>query len=301
MENPLNSALSGAPPPASLAQMRARLLEQYDSLSRRLKEVSQYINDHPQSIALDTLAVIADKAGVHPSTLVRFAHHFGFEGFSALQQLYKQHVEQNFNDYGERIRSLQQELGDNDTVTAPQLLNEFTEANLLSLQDLRERIDPQLLNRAIDLLDNTSAVHVCGIRRAFPVAMYFTYALSHIQVRCHAIDGLGLMHEEQARCITADDVLIAITFAPYASATHNAIERAKDNGAKVLLLTDDAEQCPSADSSDIVFSVPDAQVRSFRSLNSSLCLAQTLCIALGYRRETESLARTTKNPLDQHQ
>ena len=285
MQSAQTTRLNEQTPPQSLAQMRTRLLDQHDSLSRRLKDVSQYIIDHPQSIALDTLAAIAEKAGVHPSTLVRFAHHFGFDGFSALQQLYKQHVEQNFNDYGERIRFLQQERGD-DAVTPPQLLNEFAQANLLSLQHLRDRTDPDLLNRAVDLLDNTSAVHVCGIRRAFPVAMYFTYALSHVQVRCHAIDGLGLMHEEQARCVTADDVLIAITFAPYASVTHDVITRAKANQASVILLTDDQSKCPSAAHSDLVFSVPDAEVRSFRSLNSSLCLAQTLCIALGYRRET---------------
>jgi len=274
-----------ATPPASLADMRARLREDYSALSRRLKEVADYVQANPQSLALDTLATIADKAGVHPSTLVRFAHHFGFDGFSALQQLYKTHVEQNFNDYGERIRALQHELGDNDTVTPPQLLNEFTEANLLALQDMRERIDPEQLNRAIELLDTTTSIHVCGIRRAFPVAMYFAYALSHMHMRCHTIDGLGLMHEEQARCIGSGDVLIAITFSPYAATTQATIERAKNNGAKVLLLTDDGLQCPSSKNCDIVFSVPDAEVRSFRSLNSSLCLAQTLCIALGYRRE----------------
>ncbi len=276
--------------PSTLAAMRLQLLADQQQLSRRLAQVCDYVLEHPQSIALDTLATIAEKATVHPSTLVRFAHHFGFDGFSALQQLYKQHVEQNFNDYGERIRSLQQELGDNDAVTPPQLLNEFTEANLLSLQALRESVDPTLLNRAVDLMDQTSAIHICGIRRAFPVAMYFTYALSHIQVRCHVIDGLGLMHEEQARCIAPDDVLIAITFAPYATITQAAISRAKDNGARVLLMTDEEANCPSAAIADIVFSIPDAQVRSFRSLNSSLCLAQTLCIALGYRREANSSA-----------
>lgn len=276
---------NAGPPPATLAEMHARLHHEHATLSRRLKEVADYINSHPQSLALDTLAVIAERAGVHPSTLVRFANHFGFSGFSALQQLYKDHVEQNFNDYGERIRALQLEQDCDDKVTPRSLLNEFTEANLLSLHQLRDQIDTDLLQHAVDAMDKAHSIYICGVRRAFPVAMYFAYALSHIQVRCHTIDGLGMMHEEQARGIAKDELLIAITFSPYASATHTTVERAKKNNANVMLLTDDSRLCPAAKLADVVLPVPDAQVRSFRSLNASMCLAQALCIALGYRRE----------------
>lgn len=273
--------------PATLEQMRERLAKDHDSLSRRLKEVSVYIKDNPQSMALDTAAVIAEKAGVHASTLVRFANQFEFSGFSELQKLYKDYIHQNYNDYGDRIRLLQQSLGEND-VSPSKLLEEFTEANLLSLNDLRNRVDPVLLNDAVELLDSAPAIHVCGIRRAFPVSMYFTYALGHMRVKCHPIDGLGMMHDAQANCIDKDDVLIAITFSPYSELTQSVIKTAKSNGAKIILIAGDLS-CPSTPMADIMFTVQDAEVRSFRSLTSSMCLAQTMCIALGYRRENLSV------------
>lgn len=270
-------------PPATLADLRDRLESEYPTLSRRLKEVAVHVREHPESVALDTLAEIAAKAGVHASTLVRFASHFGFPGFSDLQKLYKQHVHENFNDYGERIRELQASIGDFE-IGASRLLDEFTEANLLSLEDLRTRTDPATLDAAVGLLDAADTIHVCGIRRAFPVAMYFAYALPHVGLNCHAIDGLGLMHIEQARCIGRGEVLIAITFAPWAQETRDVVATAQANGAQVLLITDE-RACPSVPLADLSFIVRDAEVRSFRSLNSSLCLAQTLCIALGFRRE----------------
>jgi len=269
--------------PANLEQMRKQLASEHDNLSRRLKEVSEFVSDNPQSLALDTAAVIADKAGVHASTLVRFANHFEFSGFSELQKLYKEHLHKNYSDYGSRIRGSQQFQDDDHTVSAQQLLTEFTVANVSSMQELQERIDPALLNQAVELLDETSAIHVCGIRRAFPVSMYFVYALNHMQVKCHAISGLGMMHDEEADCIAATDTLIAITFKPYADITQSVIKKASSNGAKIILITGDTD-CPTAELADIVFTVPDAEVRSFRSLTSSMCLAQTLCIALGYRR-----------------
>lgn len=54
-----------------------------------------------------------------------------------------------------------------------------------------------------------------------------------------------------------------------------------------MLTTDDAA-CPSAPLADVPFTVRDAEARTFRSLNASLCLAQVLCIAPGYRREGRS-------------
>ena len=280
---PRTSASGAHGPPSTLDDMHERLEAERARLSRRLEAVAAWVLAHPESVALDTLAEIADKAGVHPSTLVRFAHRFGFGGFSELQRLYRAHVHEHFADYGARIRTLQRSLGA-DGVDATRLLGEFTEANLVALQRLRAGTDPDDLDAAVELLDGARAIHVCGIRRAFPVAMYFAYALPHIGLSCHAIDGLGLMHAEQAGCVGADEVLVAITFSPYAEATRAVVRTARDNGAKVILLTD-APTCPSAKDSDVTFAVRDAEVRSFRSLNASLCLAQTLCIALGFRRE----------------
>jgi len=275
-------------PPATLEAMRRRLAIEQANLSPRLRNVGEYVTAHPQSIAVDTLAQIAERAGSHPSTLVRFANHFGFGGFSELQRLYKQHVHEHFAgrgaDYGTRIRDLQRTLGEDDAVTPPRLLDEFTQANLLSLQQLRTHIDPDELTGAVDLLEAADTVHVCGIRRAFPVAMYVHYALSHIGVDCRAIDGLGMMQDSQTRAMRASSVLLAITFSPYAPEVQAVIAGAVAAGATVILITDRLD-APGADRAELVFAVQDAEVRSFRSLNASLCLAQTLCIALGYRRE----------------
>ena len=49
----------------------------------------------------------------------------------------------------------------------------------------------------------------------------------------------------------------------------------------------DSELCPVANLADHLFVVREAEVRAFRSLNSTLCLAQTLCVALGYARQEE--------------
>ncbi|WP_321576395.1 MULTISPECIES: hypothetical protein [Bradyrhizobium] len=48
--------------------------------------------DNPYEVALGTAASIAASAGVQASTLVRFAKHFGFEGVTKLQSVYRERL-----------------------------------------------------------------------------------------------------------------------------------------------------------------------------------------------------------------
>ena len=60
----------------SLNELQQQIRDRYDSLSKRLQQVSRYVLDNTNSVAFDTVAVIAERAGVPPSTLIRFANAF---------------------------------------------------------------------------------------------------------------------------------------------------------------------------------------------------------------------------------
>lgn len=75
--------------PQDFETLKAVILERKAQLPKRLKQVAAYSLDNPDEIAFGTAASIATSADVQPSTLVRFAQHFGFEGFSSLQQIFR--------------------------------------------------------------------------------------------------------------------------------------------------------------------------------------------------------------------
>src|SRR3546814_17004322 len=75
--------------PATAEEFRALVLAHYDGLSRRLQQIARYVLDHPNEVALETLAVIAQRADVQPSAIVRFAKGFGFAGASQMQRLFR--------------------------------------------------------------------------------------------------------------------------------------------------------------------------------------------------------------------
>ena len=69
-------------PPRSPEALRNEIVRRYEQLSPRLKQVAKFVLENPNDVALQTLAVIAARSKVQPSTIVRFAKTFGYEGAS---------------------------------------------------------------------------------------------------------------------------------------------------------------------------------------------------------------------------
>jgi len=264
----------------STQQQLEQLIEQrFVTLSNRLQQVARYLLDHPDTVAFGTTATIATGAGVHASALVRFANAFGFSGFSQMQQLFKDRLVQTGPDYQSRIAAVKQD----DSVPTAQAglmyLQQISSANERAMQQLIEELDPQLLTQACELLAQARIIHLQGARRAYPVASYASYLLSNTGLAVQLLDGVGYMQQAALNLVTSADVILAISFAPYAPETQLAINRANAAGAKVIVITD-SRLSPLAAEADVTLLVREAEVHSFRSLNASMNLIQALVLAL---------------------
>lgn len=271
-------------PRSSIETLRARIVERYDSLSPRLKQVAAYALEHPSDIGLETLAVIARRCKVQPSTIVRFAKSFGYPGASEMQRLFRDELLSlaPSPSYAERIRQFNERAGDAARQSPSDLLHEFVQSNIAALQHLGEATRRADLERGVKLITEADAVYLVGLRRSFPVAAYLAYALRHTDKRTYLVDGLAGMIVEQSTMLTARDLLIATSFRPYAQPTADIVEEALKRGTKVIAISD-SRLSPIARRADLCFEIKDAEFRKFRSLTASLCLAQTLVISYAYQ------------------
>lgn len=270
----------------NIEQLRADIVARHEDLSPRLRQVAAYVLDHPNDMGLETLAVIADRCGVQASTIVRFAKAFGYDGASQMQRLFRNELINSAPSpsYAERVRQFNQRSGDGQALTPEELLQEFATGNIISLEHLRETIDAKALERSVDLMVQAKTIYLVGLRRSFPVSAYMAYALRHVDKPAHLIDGLAGMLVEQSSMIAKSDLLFAISFRPYAKETADIVVTAKAAGATVIAISD-SQLSPVSRDADVSFAVRDAEVRQFRSLTASLCLAQTLVISYAQRIE----------------
>src|SRR3954463_11226761 len=182
----VHSPLSGViDPPKDFDQLRAAILERKATLPKRLTQVAAYALDNPDEIAFRTAASIAGSANVQPSTLVRFAQQFGFEGFSSLQQIFRARLRERTSSYEERLRLLEQ-----DSPAVPEsaaILNGFVNAGHRSLDALSQAVDPEAFERAVEILAGAQTIFLIAKRRSYPISSYMAYAFGKLRVKCIAV------------------------------------------------------------------------------------------------------------------
>ena len=61
-------------------------------------------------MALETITVIAERVQVPRSSLIRFAQAFGYDGFSAMQRVFRSQLVERTADYAERSGACESDL-----------------------------------------------------------------------------------------------------------------------------------------------------------------------------------------------
>ncbi|MGL3606877.1 MurR/RpiR family transcriptional regulator [Rhizobium sp. G187] len=266
--------------PQTIKAFEEKLLEVSTALPKRLKQCADYVAANRDRIAVSTVAEMAEGAGVQPSAFMRFCQIMGFSGFSGMQKLFRESYVGGWPDYSTRLEHLREKAEG----TPSALLAEFVEAGRLSLENLVNSVDPQALEAAVEALAGAQTIHIIGLRRSFPVASYLAYAFEKMGVPAvlHSIVGRLDNHHS----IRDGDALLAVTFSPYSAETLELVEQVCARGMPVVAVTDTVVG-PLMRTDATLLSVSEVDFGAFRSLSATLCLAITLAVAVGTKRQED--------------
>ena len=263
--------------PTTYSDLTTAIAKKHEGLSRQLKKFGRYALDNSDVLALETVTTVADRADVQPSTIVRFAKAFGFDGFSDMQQVFRTQLVENTSSYKERIQSLQNGEG-RDGITS--ILDSFTHAGIESLEQLKMNTPTEKLNQAVEILKNARDVHLLAQNRAFAVVHYLHYALSQLGIRCFLADGSGGMLRHQLDRVGPEDAVIAISFNPYTPIVAEMVALLAEKGSKIISITD-SPLSPLASRSTVSLEIQDGRDQAFRTLAAPIILAQCLVVGAG--------------------
>jgi DNA-binding MurR/RpiR family transcriptional regulator len=267
--------------PTTFTELKDAIAENYPALSRQLQKIARFVLEYPEDMALETVAVIARRAAVQPSSMIRFAQALGFDGFSDMQQVFRTVLVTRSGNYRDRIETLRRQ-SEVDGADPGAVLADSVEESIHALQLLGENTSTEDLNRAIERLVEANDIYVVAERRAFPVAFYLTYAIGRLERCVHLLDGVGGMLSQQARNIKPKDAVIVISFPPYSPAVVELLAEQSQRGVTTVSITDSAIS-PIAMEATVTFGIKQQEERAFRSLVAPMCLAQSLVVGLGHR------------------
>jgi len=271
-------------PPESFEELIRQVHDRYDRLSRSYQQVARFVVQNPNEIAMLTVTMIAERCGVHASSLVRFAQSFGYSGFKELQAIFQTRLATAAQGFEARVGALKDELALHSGAGARGLLTDLVARDIASLRTMQDDTSEEMLSGAVDILEQADTIYVVGQLRSEPIAIFLRYVLTMLRRRVTLLDAGGGLATEIARGIRPNDALIAISFRFYAKEVVSICETAHAGGTPVVGITD-STLSPLAKSARVLFTAPEDEYAFSRSLAAPMCLAQALMIALAARLE----------------
>lgn len=255
------------PPPADFAALQGRIQDRLDALPAGQQRIARLLLADPEGCALRSISETARLAGVHESSLVRFAAGFGLAGYPALKALCGAHLRRK----AQLVDRLEQA-----AAGAPSdLLARVAAQDQANLTRTLSAIDPADWKRAVGWLAAAPRVHVVGLRKCFSVAYLLAYLLRLVRRDVQQLGAAPAGMVEELRDLADGEVLVAISIHRYSRDTLTAVRLAARRRLKVIALTDHPSS-PLAAHADVCFYVDSAGVTLLRSLVGFVSLVQAL-------------------------
>ncbi|ARO23295.1 MurR/RpiR family transcriptional regulator [Rhizobium sp. S9] len=280
--------------PRDFESLRSTIIERKANMPKRLAQVAAFALGNPDEIAFGTTASIAAASEVQPSTLVRLAHHLGYDGFSDLQSIFRERLRDRTLSYEERLVTLEQTSGDNEDAN---LLSGFIAAANQSVNRLAATVQSETFTKAVDILAAAETIYLIAKRRSYPLTAHMSYAFSKLNIRHQIVASPNGVDLEMVQFASPRDAAIAASFSPYAADSLSQSQELADRGVPVIAITDSAFS-PLAACATHWFEVAEADFAGFRSLSASMALTMALPVAIAERRRKRQHHKAGKEKME---
>ena len=214
----------------------------YDQFFEAEKKIADCIKSRKEDVVDMTVAELAAASGTSDATVSRFCRRCGFKSFQNLKMALAREVLE------ERQKAIQ---GSNDIDRADkgQSLQNILANKVAELTETVNLMDGEALEQALRLLEQADLVQVAAVGNTAPTALDCAFKLNQLGIR--AVSGT-IWEGETARAfnLTGRDVLLVISNSGTSRRLQALAEGAKENGAKIILVTNNGSS-PLARLSDV--------------------------------------------------
>ncbi len=263
------------------APLGPQIVDQFDSLTPQAQAAARFVLDHPQDVALLSMREQARRAGVPPVTMLRLARQLGFADYQAFRQVHAQALRPGGKTapFSERVPGLQKRARQGGA--AP--LAEQMERHLSQqVGGLTERNGAQVLLDAAQAIEGARRVYVLGLRSCFAVAYHFAYVYGLLRDNGQLLDGPGDTGRDPLRHAGPQDVLLAISLAPYTRGAVEQADFANHRRVKLIAITD-SPLSPLARNAAATLLVPTDGPSFFHGVTPAFAACETLLALLAAR------------------
>ena len=246
-------------------------------LSKGQKLIAEYILKYYDKAAFMTAAKLGTSVGVSESTVVRFAIELGFSGYPKLQKALQELIKN-------KLTTVQRLELRNDYFSDGDALKGVLKADMENIRATLEKINQNTFEDVVKNIFEAQRIYIIGLRSSTAIAeflgFYLNIILQNVKIVSYGISDVF----EQMINVGDGDLVIGIGFPRYAAKTIDALEFARDRGAKVVALTDSLLS-PLATKADYTLIAQSNMASFVDSLVAPLSVINALIIAVGMREK----------------
>ena len=245
--------------------------------SKGQRRIADFITQHYDEAAFMTAARLGDEVGVSESTVVRFATELGFDGYPGLQKALQELIRSKLTIV-QRLDVTRARMADGD------VLKTVAAGDVANIRRTLEDVEPAVFEDAVERIVRARNVYVFGAGSCKHLAGFLTHYLQMLlggQVRRIAVASQAEIFEEMLD-LSAEDVVIGISFPRYSKISVQAMHYANSKGATVVALTDSALS-PIAPYATNLLTAHSDMASVVDSLVAPLSVINALIVALSLR------------------
>jgi len=260
--------------------MAANLLLQRISSSRmdltpKARLIGDYILNNPRKVIFMTTRELSRAARVSEATVIRFVNQLGYKGYGDFLQ--------ELRDIIDTELTLIDRVGLTD-MKAPESerFRRVVYSEIDNLKQLHESLDIDKVNRAVELLRDSSAVYVVGSRLSYTFAYYLGWSLTKIRTKIHILRGSDSTCIDFLTIAPLESLVVIFATTRYPNELIRLGKLAKRLGQTLFVVTDGA-LCPLIPFAHLSITAPSRHIPLIGSPTTLSCLINLLVVELAAR------------------
>lgn len=268
------------------ASFQQRLAENYGDLSPRLREAGDYIVANPLDAATRSLRTVATESRIAPASFSRLSRALGYDSFEDLRESMRHQLGRQVSTFAARAEGLRQSKDE----AAEDLVTRARNLCHSNLNALAATISTEQIEAAAAQLHDARKVVVLGALGSTGIAEYAGYMANFLGANWVLAGRMGASIGSALCDLDARDVLLVITKPPFARVSIRAAQTAREQGARVIVITD-SHACPALRVAQTHFIVPGDSPNFFTSYVGTVFLLETLIAMVARKSGPEATER----------
>lgn len=207
-----------------------RLRESSEQFSSTERGVAERILANPQLVVKLSIHELAQETFSSPSTIVRMCSHTGFSGYKE----FRREVTYELARREQNQKNDQREIQRSDSLE--QIIDKITYANILSLEETRDLMDVDTLQKSVELIRRARVIYLFGLGASLCAAKDTYLKFLRLNKLCVINED---WHSQLVQSLNATDQDAALVFS-YSGVTAEMVEcmrNLKKNGTPIIAIT----------------------------------------------------------------